>query len=319
MLRLSKQANDEIKRLEESRARNLRLEADKRREIENVNAIDFWQDTARHWHQRAKFLEGRLQSEHNTSVQAVTEMEIQSIERHHWKQCAEQNHGDVIAAEGRTDAMGDILDALSRGYKMEPFDGCAKWWRHDTDTLQAIAKAAREWEIEKDSKPLPDHACVPCFTNTGPCTDPAQCHVGAQQVEPTSGEVEAEELIGIANHMAGSLGGIPDEWQAWAIEIEQDIRRAATRVRKIPDQVNPIDDGEPAQQAETVTESKADGFNGHMIGTDGDRVGFIRLAENYGFAPDYNPENATSAQIEDDYSRAFSYMHNHGYPLKVAE
>lgn len=311
MLRLSKQANDEIRRLEESRNRNIMEEREKRQITENQDAIEFWIATARHWHKRAKFLEGVADRERDNTTHAVTEMEIQSIERHHWKNTAEQNHGDVVAAEARCDAFSDIMDALARGWRMEPFDGCAKWWRHDTDTLQAIAKAAREWEAEQDSKPLPDHACVPCFTDTGPCTDPAQCHVGAQQVDPTSGEVEAEELIGIANHMAGSLGSMPDEWQAWAIEIEQDIRRAATRVRKIPDQVNPIDDGKAAQQA--------DGFNGHMIGTDGDRVGFIRHAENYGFAPDYNPENATSAQIEDDYSRAFSYMHNHGYPLKVAE
>lgn len=33
-------------------------------------------------------------------------------------------------------------------------------------------------------KPLPDHACVNCYTDTGPCTDPTKCHIGAQHLEP---------------------------------------------------------------------------------------------------------------------------------------
>ena len=154
MLRLSKQANDEIRRLEESRNRNIMEEREKRQITENQDAIEFWIATARHWHKRATLLEGVAQRERDTTTQAVTEMEIASVERHHWKITAEQNHGDVMAAEARTDAMGDILDALARGWRMESYDGCAKWWRYDTDTLAALAKEAREWEQAEDSKPL---------------------------------------------------------------------------------------------------------------------------------------------------------------------
>lgn len=306
MLRLSKQANDEIRRLEESRNRNIMEEREKRQITENQDAIEFWIATARHWHKRAKFLEGVADRERDNTTHAVTEMEIQSIERHHWKNTAEQNHGDVVAAEARCDAFSDIMDALARGYKMEPFDGCAKWWRHDTDTLQAIAKAAREWEALKDSKPFEviSRADMTAF------------------IESAYSQGMPMPMIGLSAMLDNDLANefeLAHRFVTTANERrEREALQQAART-ETADQTSPIDDGKTAQQAETVTESKADGFNGHMIGTDGDRVGFIRHAENYGFAPDYNPENATSAQIEDDYSRAFSYMHNHGYPLKVAE
>lgn len=216
-MQISKQAAQAIDAMEASRVQQAVDERTKRQITENQDAIEFWIATARHWHKRAAWLEGVAQREKDTATQAVTEMTAQAMERDHWKQRAEQNHVDTMAAERRTDSMGDILDALARGWRMESYDGCAKWWRYDTDTLAALAKEAREWEQAEDAQPV-GADCQPL------------------PVEPTSGEVEAEELIGIANHMAGSLGGMPDEWQAWAIEIEQDIRRAATRVRKIEDQ-----------------------------------------------------------------------------------
>lgn len=38
-----------------------------------------------------------------------------------------------------------------------------------------------------------------------------------------------EELNGLANHIAGAKGGLPQEWQDWASEIEMDIRKLANR------------------------------------------------------------------------------------------
>lgn len=38
-----------------------------------------------------------------------------------------------------------------------------------------------------------------------------------------------EELYGLANHIAGAKGGLPQEWQDWADEIEMDIRKLANR------------------------------------------------------------------------------------------
>lgn len=307
MLRLSKQANDEIRRLEESRNRNIMEEREKRQITENQDAIEFWIATARHWHKRAKFLEGVADRERDNTTHAVTEMEIQSIERHHWKQCAEQNHGDVMAAEARTDAMGDILDALARGWRMESYDGCAKWWRYDTDTLQALAKEAREWEQAEDSKPFEvisrDDMIVFCesaysqgmpmpFDGVRSLSDPDLRH-----------EFDlAHRFVTTANERR-----------------EREAAQQAART-ETTDQASPIDDGKAAQQAETVTESKADGFNGHMIGTDGDRVGFIRHAMNYGFEPEIGPlERLGSDALGDLYSTAFYYMNNNGHPLKVAD
>lgn len=50
--------------------------------------------------------------------------------------------------------------------------------------------------------------------------------------EPTKAEVEAEELIGIANHMAGSINSLPDEFEPWASEIHQRIRQVARRLNE---------------------------------------------------------------------------------------
>lgn len=152
-MQLPKNIQAQIENMEQRRAIEARDERTKRQITENQDAIEFWIATARHWQKRASFLEGVAQREKDTATHAVTEMQAQAMERDHWKRAAEQNHGDVMAAERRTDAMGDILDALARGWIMEPFDGCAKWWRHDTDTLAAIAKAAREWEQAEDNKP----------------------------------------------------------------------------------------------------------------------------------------------------------------------
>ncbi|HEJ7928016.1 TPA: hypothetical protein SMI23_001805 [Serratia marcescens] len=38
-----------------------------------------------------------------------------------------------------------------------------------------------------------------------------------------------EELNGLANHIASAKGGLPQEWQDWAEEIEADIRKLANR------------------------------------------------------------------------------------------
>lgn len=45
--------------------------------------------------------------------------------------------------------------------------------------------------------------------------------------EQTSPAVLGEQLINIANHIAGSEGGLPDEWKDWANELVSDLRRLA--------------------------------------------------------------------------------------------
>lgn len=407
-MQISKQAAQAIDAMEASRVQQAVDERTKRQITENQDAIEFWIATARHWHKRATFLEGVAQREKDTTTQAVTEMQAQAMERDHWKQRAEQNHGDTMAAERRSDAMGDIMDALARGWRMESYDGCAKWWRYDTDTLAALAKEAREWEQAEDSKPtdakgqpldpitevvnitpadgeefqigstLYQHA-EPCDCQAYPILGhetPAETQSGYNRLKhatslimqlPVDHDGRNTWLMNYAERKdpaeqglirsnpgkyaepGDALGEIlraKERWTVWEwghkpngmadnaiveIEIHGGARntleasvidwqqvKAYRTIQKHPDvdaehaadpdQVNPIDDGKAAQQA--------DGFNGHMIGTDGDRVGFIWHAAKYGFKSEYNPESATSAQIEDDYNRAFAYMQTNCYPLK---
>lgn len=122
--------------------------------VERDDGIDFWRETAMSWHKKARSLADQLRIAQHDVTGLGNEVKLTSIERDHWRAEYDQNYQDVLRAEARCDAFSDIMDALGRGYRMEPFDGCAKWWRHDTDTLQAIAKAAREWVAEQDSKPV---------------------------------------------------------------------------------------------------------------------------------------------------------------------
>lgn len=392
-------------------------ERDKRREIDRLNETAFWEATARHWHDRAAFLETTLEGHRNTITTATEVAERVTIERDAWRKDADQHRADCINAERRSDALGDILDALKQGYQIEAFPGRATWWTMDTDTLAQIAKDARDWQTgesekvtvldgigqpvvvdlshltdderaqfitklrEHQSKPgnvvymgkgegepftmggqefkpedtpapyikrnfhskpdhladhqqvdviyhagngetlragavswqhvnqyriakaKPDHACIPCSTDNGPCTDPAACHIGSQaqavaidpstvedgeipfivwewgyrpatlnpydavevklanglvacqtadkiewdaedgnavtayrvlryHQEPTKAEVEAEELIGLANHINSSMNGLPEEWEPWAVEIRERIRQVAHRLNQ---------------------------------------------------------------------------------------
>lgn len=51
--------------------------------------------------------------------------------------------------------------------------------------------------------------------------------VHIKALAPPAPAVPSEQLIGMANHIAGSVGGLPDEWQDWATEIASDLRRLA--------------------------------------------------------------------------------------------
>lgn len=54
-------------------------------------------------------------------------------------------------------------------------------------------------------------------------------------------EISKEEsLYRLANHVASAKGGLPEEWQAWADEIEADLRELALRERSEPVAGDPL-------------------------------------------------------------------------------
>ncbi|MGE2471817.1 hypothetical protein ACMFCN_28410 [Klebsiella michiganensis] len=61
--------------------------------------------------------------------------------------------------------------------------------------------------------------------------NPKICHgegcPAISQQSPQPAPVVSEDLYKLANHIASSKNGLPDEWQDWAEELEADIRRAA--------------------------------------------------------------------------------------------
>lgn len=341
---------------EQEAMRRRAAERDKQREIERLSDKAFWEATARHWHDRAAFLETTVKGLRDGYSAAVQEMEAQNIERAEWRKDAEQHRTDCIKAEQRSDALGEILDALKQGYQIEPFPGRATWWTMDTDTLAQIAKDARDWQLGESEKPpvymgkgegepftmggqefkpedepnqfipvqngqkpgLADHCKVEVNYLNGyreilpvsavnwryvkhyriaqpepqsVAIDPSTVEDGeipfivwewgyrpatlnpydvveaklanglvaagiaanivwdaeeesavtayrvlkfaaTEQQEPTKAEVEAEELIGLANHIHSSMNGLPEEWEPWATEIRERIRQVAHRLNQ---------------------------------------------------------------------------------------
>ncbi|HIH5153686.1 TPA: Lar family restriction alleviation protein [Citrobacter freundii] len=54
---------------------------------------------------------------------------------------------------------------------------------------------------------------------------------------PQPAPVMNDELYKLANHVASSKNGLPEEWQDWAKELESEIRRAAMLQGKVDDEV----------------------------------------------------------------------------------
>lgn len=66
-----------------------------------------------------------------------------------------------------------------------------------------------------------------------------------------------EELYGLANHIASAKGGLPQEWQDWAEEIEADLRKLANREAQPTSELAAPSAGVycPSDSAETIEEN----------------------------------------------------------------
>ncbi|GLY59707.1 hypothetical protein Pcaca05_05650 [Pectobacterium carotovorum subsp. carotovorum] len=126
-----------------------------------------------------------------------------------------------------------------------------------------------------------------------------------------------ETLYRIANHIAGAKGGMPDEWQDWADEVETDIR-ALHLGSSVP----------PAtSQKITVTDDMAMAF--HRATTDGDvgsddvsdiKIGLnaalcnISMAQPYAARPSYCDGIEAAAKWLDKQREAFDNEHGRHDP-----
>lgn len=102
------------------------------------------------------------------------------------------------------------------------------------DIASAMRELQERREAEQDRDPLAytDERNIG-YINQGRDT----AHLwGEQNSEPADvalyrhaqpARVETEDLYKLANHIASSKSGLPDEWLDWAKELETDIRRAA--------------------------------------------------------------------------------------------
>lgn len=102
-----------------------------------------------------------------------------------------------------------------------------------------------------------------------------------------------DDLYKIANHIASAKGGLPDEWQDWAEEIETDIRRAAML------------NAEPVSQPYTLPVAWVVSFS--LPGTPGsdftatfwslaEKNHWVSLHESAGFSVDVEPLYSTTQE-----------------------
>ncbi|EPC5665713.1 hypothetical protein [Citrobacter meridianamericanus] len=63
-----------------------------------------------------------------------------------------------------------------------------------------------------------------------------------------------DDLYKLANHVASSKNGLPEEWQDWAEELENEIRRAAMLQGKVDDEVGSWNNHKNTPTAKPVSE-----------------------------------------------------------------
>ncbi len=135
--------------------------------------------------------------------------------------------GGVI--DGWKACRGAMLQPVSQGYTLP----------EDNEALCHLAKshgASIAWGFEEGEYqhiltfyPYQLRAMVSDVTDGKPITDnspviPDGCSTGSTYAAPA---VPTDQLINIANHIAGSVDGLPIEWQDWASELVSDLRRLA--------------------------------------------------------------------------------------------
>lgn len=72
---------------------------------------------------------------------------------------------------------------------------------------------------------------------------------------PQPAPVMNDELYKLANHVASSKNGLPEEWQDWAEELESEIRRAAMLQGKVDDEVGSWNNHKNTPTAKSVSET----------------------------------------------------------------
>ncbi|MFV9323939.1 Lar family restriction alleviation protein [Citrobacter freundii] len=72
---------------------------------------------------------------------------------------------------------------------------------------------------------------------------------------PQPAPVMNDELYKLANHVASSKNGLPEEWQDWAEELESEIRRAAMLQGKVDDEVGSWNNHKNTPTTKSVSET----------------------------------------------------------------
>ncbi|ELY4158078.1 hypothetical protein SMZ39_002019 [Cronobacter turicensis] len=139
-----------------------------------------------------------------------------------------------MSNESLAAACAEKVKQLEFSVKQSAFDSV----RHELETELAIARVALS-ALRERAEPVAESDHVRREVHVGGNTW-VQCSAQAYERAKAEGKITRElyewpaqpvaapdDLYKIANHIASAKGGLPDEWQDWAEEIETDIRRAA--------------------------------------------------------------------------------------------
>ncbi|WFZ31909.1 MULTISPECIES: hypothetical protein [Citrobacter freundii complex] len=119
--------------------------------------------------------------------------------------------------------------------------------RRDADSSDPIY----QWRERYEEGSLWDDCTKAQYDGFAKKTD---CEVRILYTAPPAPVVN-DELYKLANHVASSKNGLPEEWQDWAEELESEIRRAAMLQGKVDDEVGSWNNHKNTPTAKSVSET----------------------------------------------------------------
>ncbi|MEG0097858.1 MAG: hypothetical protein RR750_00555 [Citrobacter sp.] len=119
--------------------------------------------------------------------------------------------------------------------------------RRDADSSDPIY----QWRERYEEGSLWDDCTKAQYDGFAKKTD---CEVRILYTAPPAPVVN-DELYKLANHVASSKNGLPEEWQDWAEELESEIRRAAMLQGKVDDEVGSWNNHKNTPTTKSVSET----------------------------------------------------------------
>ncbi|EMO6640223.1 hypothetical protein M2J86_24845 (plasmid) [Citrobacter freundii] len=172
--------------------------------------------------------------------------------------------------------------------------------RRDADSSDPIY----QWRERYEEGSLWDDCTKAQYDGFAKKTD---CEVRILYTAPPAPVVN-DELYKLANHVASSKNGLPEEWQDWAEELESEIRRAAMLQGKVDDEVGSWNNHKNTPTAKSVSETdKVPTVSFYRDGIEAAANWVDQQRESYDNEHGRQDNDTGSFEFGNDAQREFSY------------